>query len=83
MEGELRPFSLKTLLLGKDKASIPSRWRRTISSRAIPMQRNPPGPQHEVPTSLLTHKGGFLYTPTHLKQVLITESLVYTAVIGK
>ena len=59
MEGELRLFSLKTLLLGKDKASIPPRSRRTISSLAIHKQRNPPGPQHEVPTSLLTHKGGF------------------------
>ncbi len=34
------------------------------------MQRNPLTPQHDVPLSLLTHKGGFLYTPSHLKQVL-------------
>ena len=36
-------------------------------------QRNLPAPpQHDVAVSLLTHKGGFLYTPSHLKQVLIT-----------
>jgi 3-hydroxyacyl-CoA dehydrogenase len=74
MEGEFRPFSLKTLLPGKDEASTPSRAPRTISSHAILIiQRNPLALQHDVAVSLLTHKGGFLYLAAHLKQVLFSS----------
>ena len=47
-----------------------------------PLDRNPLAPQHAVPVSLLTHKGGFLYTPSHLKQVLITSPSILRVFFG-
>ena len=45
------------------------------------MQRNPPGPQHDVPSLPLTPNGEFPYTPGHLKQVLITSPHLITNTI--
>jgi len=73
MEGDLRPFSCKKPSHTKLDTSVP--FRLTVDDTRAEHPRPPQssGPQHAVPSLPLTHKAKSPYTPTHLKQVLITS----------